>query len=139
MSKKRLLLVISVALTVMVMAMPGFGQVVNGKITGNVTDSTGAVIPNIDLELVNNDTGARWPTKSNESGAYVFDNLGTGMYTLTAHGSGFADYTISQIRVSVAQVGRIDVVLKLGNVSERLMYRLWRRWWRPTGHRFRWW
>jgi hypothetical protein len=86
MSKKRLLLVISVALVAMVMvSMPGFGQVVNGKITGNITDSTGAVVPNIDLELVNNDTRARWSTKSNDSGAYVFDKSWyRHMYTLTA-------------------------------------------------------
>jgi hypothetical protein len=118
----RIVVLLGVAASMMMLLKPVMvlGQAVNGKVIGNVSDSTGAVIPNVEITVTNDDTGARLVTNSSDSGVYVFDSLSSGMYTLTAKASGFADYTVTNIRVSVGQVGRIDLVLKVGNVSERV-------------------
>ncbi len=56
--------------------LPGqfaFGQVDEGSITGTVTDSTGAVVPDAQVSLVNTDQGITLQTRSGAYGSvYIF-------------------------------------------------------------------
>ena len=120
MPNKRLMVVFGLALlSFFTVRDAALGQV-NGKITGNVTDASGAIVPKANVMLINDGTAAQLTTQSNDAGVYVFDTLLSGIYTLTVQAPGFASYSVSDIRVSVGHVGRIDVTLKLGNVSEKV-------------------
>lgn len=59
-----------------------YSQVQNGTITGAITDSTGAVIPDANLTLTNKATGLVLHTHSGKQGIYIFPQLIPGDYTL---------------------------------------------------------
>ena len=63
-------------ISVSVLLMPSARAQENATITGAVTDPTGAVIPNVAITLTNTATGQARETASNNSGIYVFSNVG---------------------------------------------------------------
>src|SRR5260370_10646601 len=48
----------------------GFPQAGNGRITGTVTDATGAVLPGATMEVMNTDTRVVFSSISPETGSY---------------------------------------------------------------------
>jgi hypothetical protein len=62
-------------------------QTNQGAISGNVLDSSGAVVPNVKIVATNTATGATYETVSSSAGAYRFPNLTVGHYDLTATGA----------------------------------------------------
>jgi hypothetical protein len=101
-----------------VQSRSAFGQVDEGAITGTIQDSTGAVIPDAEVILVNTDQGITLQTKSNGSGGYTFSPVRIGNYSLSAAAKGFSKTTQKNIKVQVAQVVQVNVVLKLGAATE---------------------
>src|ERR1035441_8443728 len=91
-----------------------FGQVDEGSITGTVLDSSGAVIPNAKVTLVNTDQGITLEIKSNSTGGYTFSPVKQGNYTITVTAQGFSKTTQKNVHVDVAQVLQVNVSLKLG-------------------------
>src|SRR5262245_29484666 len=61
-----------------------FPQAANGRITGTVTDASGAVLPGVAVEVTNTATGVAFSTVSTETGAYSAPNLPPGVYSITA-------------------------------------------------------
>jgi hypothetical protein len=102
----------------LVQGRSAFGQVDEGAITGTVSDSTGAVVPNATLTLVNTDQGITLESKSNASGGFTFSPLRIGNYQLTVTAQGFSKTTQKNLKVSVAQVLQVNVALKLGAATE---------------------
>ena len=52
--------------------LAAFAQVDQGSITGLVTDTTGAVVPNAKVTLLNTDQGLTLETNTTNSGEYTF-------------------------------------------------------------------
>ena len=90
----------------------------NAAITGTVTDSSGAVVPNVTITLTNQATGQVKTAASTTSGSYFFANLGVGQYTLAASASGFQKYSRTDISVNVAQTLKEDVSLSVGSEGQ---------------------
>src|SRR5271154_974625 len=90
----------------------------NATVTGTVTDSTGAVVPNVAITLTNQATGQVRTGASNTNGAYNFPNLGVGQYTLAASGTGFEKFTRTGIVVNVDQSLKEDVTLTVGSEGQ---------------------
>ena len=67
-----------------------FGQVDQGSITGAIQDTTGAVVPNAKVTLLNTDVGLTSEVISDSAGRYTFSPLRIGHYTVTATAKGFA-------------------------------------------------
>src|SRR2546425_13090321 len=67
-------------------------QTQNGNILGTVRDTTGAVIPNVNLELEEQQTGLKRTTVSEGDGSYRFALVPLGNYTITAEQTGFRKY-----------------------------------------------
>src|SRR5271169_2012241 len=78
-SQMRLLWVVALSL---VITTGLFAQ--QTQVSGNVTDPSGAVIPNADITIVNVETGAQRETKADNQGRYVMPQLTPGTYKLTA-------------------------------------------------------
>ncbi len=64
-------------------------QGTSGVLTGTVTDSTGAVIPNADVKISNPISGYSQTAKADAQGQYRFPNLPFGRYHVTAGAGGF--------------------------------------------------
>ncbi len=58
--------------------------------------------------------------QSNDSGLFYFTLLPSGSYEFMVEAAGFKQYRDSHVLIQVAQVGRIDVPMELGNASEIL-------------------
>ena len=95
-----------------------FGQVDEGAITGTVQDTTGAVVPNAQVTLVNTDQGITLETKTNAGGGYTFSPVRAGHYQMTVTAQGFATTTQKNLTLQVAQVAQVNVQLKLGQTTE---------------------
>jgi len=93
---------------------------VSGSISGSVTDSTGAVIPEATMTLTNLGTNAKLTTQTDPTGFYKFLNLSPGNYKVDAGKSGFTHFTQEAITVLVNSNVRIDIAMKLGEVTQEV-------------------
>src|SRR5918912_1527642 len=64
----------------------------NATITGQVTDSTGAVIPGATIVVTNKDTNAERRVQANEDGNYTVTPLTPGSYTVVVEQANFKRY-----------------------------------------------
>lgn len=92
-----------------------------GTITGLVTDSTGAIVPNAVVVATNKATGVRAQTVSSSSGNYVIPSLQVGPYEVSVAVSGFKTFTRSGINLSSNDNIRVDVALEVGQTSEQVV------------------
>ncbi|HEU5400741.1 MAG TPA: carboxypeptidase-like regulatory domain-containing protein, partial [Terriglobales bacterium] len=95
-------------------------QVDEGSITGTVTDTTGAVVPDAVVTLLNTDVGLSLKNTTNSAGVYTFSPIRIGHYSVTVTAKGFAKTTQQNITVNVAQRLQVNVQLKLGAESETI-------------------
>ena len=101
----------------LLVALAAFGQGGNGSITGTITDSSGAVAPNVSIEVKNSETGAVFHGGTSSTGNYVV-SVPAGKYELTVTASGFKKYVRSNMVVETAANTRLDVTLEVGAVSD---------------------
>ncbi len=95
-----------------------YAQVVLGTITGTVTDKSGAIMPNVEVTLTNQETGVVRNTASTSAGVYSILELPAGSYTISANITGFQRITMSGLKLSSAQTLRQDFVMQLGSLTE---------------------
>ena len=95
-----------------------FSQGSTGRILGNVTDQTGAVIPGVTVTIRDVDRGVARTLVTDEAGIYNAPNLQPGTYSVRAELSGFAPVERQNIKLEVGQDIRIDAVLKPGQQNE---------------------
>jgi Carboxypeptidase regulatory-like domain len=108
-----------VALVSLLLAVPfAQAQLSRGSLTGVVTDSTGAVIPNAKVTVVNPNTAASWQTVTNANGQYSVPNLPPGPYELTFESASFKKLVRSGIDLGATEVLRVDAALEIGAVTE---------------------
>ncbi len=106
------------ALPLAMVAMSVFGQTQTATVRGTVTDASGAVIPGAALTLTNIDQSRPWEGESNASGAYLFQQIPPGNYSLSVGADGFKRYERPRFILQVAQVAQIDIALEVGDVTE---------------------
>src|SRR6185437_12058679 len=90
----------------------------NATVTGTITDSSGAVVPNATVVLTNTATGVSRQVTSNSVGAYRFPNVGIGTYDLVVTASGFSKSTRTGIVVNVASTITADAKLNVGSQAQ---------------------
>ena len=99
-------------------ALTGQGQSITGSIHGTITDSTGAVVADVTISATNTSTGIVTRTKSDAVGRYAFPTLTSGLYTISAEHPGLAVTVIPGITLDVYQRATVDVMMRVGSVSE---------------------
>src|SRR5215510_210461 len=95
-------------------------QETRASLSGIASDSSGAVVPGVTLQLTNTETGVVLSTTSNDAGLYRFLFLNPGQYKLVATHSGFKTFERENIELSVAEAGSLPIVLDVGAQSERI-------------------
>jgi hypothetical protein len=91
---------------------------VNGAIVGNVTDTSGGVVPGTSVTLTNLGTSAQLKVQSDATGFYQFLNLAPGQYRVEAEKSGFQRLTREPIVVEVNNSVKIDLTLTVGTTTQ---------------------
>ena len=95
-----------------------FAQSSNGQIAGNVTDTTGAVIPEAVVTATEQATGVKSTAKSTSAGSYRFPSIPNGVYTVSVVAPGFQTSTSTGVAVQVNSTTALDLKLSLGSVNE---------------------
>ncbi len=67
----------------LVASLPGSAQDASGKITGIVTDQTGATVPNAQVTVTNTATNINQQITTNKDGFYQALQLPIGLYRVT--------------------------------------------------------
>src|SRR5271169_6787792 len=93
--------VLAVVLTIGVLISGAvFGQAVS-QINGSVKDSTGAVVPDVQVTATQTDTDTKRTVTTDAAGSYILTNLPLGPYRLEASKMGFRTYVQTGIELQV--------------------------------------
>jgi hypothetical protein len=95
-----------------------WSQNVYGRISGTVSDSSGASIADTTVTLTNLDTNAKNQIATEASGNYSFVNILPGRYKIQAEKSGFKNFVREPIVVQIESGLKIDIVMPVGAASE---------------------
>jgi Carboxypeptidase regulatory-like domain len=95
-----------------------WGQAVTATITGTVTDSSGAAVAGAAVTARSVERGTVFKAVSNESGIYLITQLPVGNYDLRIEKEGFQTELFPTFTLTLNQVARFDVPLKVGQVAQ---------------------
>lgn len=93
-------------------------QSTDATLSGVVVDPSGKVIQEAEIEILNEETGIRFSTKTNQSGIYTISILPPGRYRLQVSKLGFKTLIKPGIVLYVESALAINFTLPLGAVSE---------------------
>lgn len=99
-------------------AMSGWSQ--TASVTGRVTDSTGAIVPDARVTVVNERTGVQFTGVTNMEGYYSIPSLPPGNYRLAIDRQGFRPVRAAGLELTVGQVARLDYTLEVGAVTDSI-------------------
>ena len=91
-----------------------------GRITGRVTDSSGAVIVGAKVSIENRGTQVKRVLDTNSSGDYVAPGIEPGIYSVSVEAPNFRTVVRERVQVEVANDLKLDFELPPGAASEVL-------------------
>ena len=92
-------------------------QAVSG-VTGIITDPSGAVVPGVQVVLLDTKTSRELTTTTNEDGVYTFNNVPPGGgFRLTFTGAGFQTTVLNDVQLSIGRTETHNAQLSPGQVS----------------------
>jgi len=100
------------------LAVPGYTQVSGARITGTVTDSTGAIIVGAQVTIKNTADGFTRELVTNRSGFYSTPNLSPGLYTVAASAKGFKSEVRTGLTLTVSADIEVNLTLAVGSASQ---------------------
>jgi hypothetical protein len=104
-------------------AAPASAQGTTSRVTGTVTDSTGAVIPGATVTLTNAQTGVSFETVTTAAGTYQFEAVQVGTYTVTVQLQGFRKFVSTDNRVNIGEPAVINAQMATGGIEESVEVR----------------
>jgi len=108
----------AVVLLLALMPTIASAQVLYGTLVGNVTDQTGAPIPNAKVEALNTSTGQLKNASTDDRGAYSFNDLQTGIYRVTIASPAFGKMQQENLRINANTTVRFDAAMSVAAVNE---------------------
>jgi hypothetical protein len=116
---KLMLRLVAVVLLLSVQVLYTRAQTTSGTITGNVTDSTGAVVSNASVELTNQQTNVSQTVKALADGNFAFGDVEPGTYSITVHASGFKTFVKRDLVLGASErLSAGSLALQVGSVSQ---------------------
>jgi hypothetical protein len=97
-----------------------WGQTEQAGITGTITDSSGAAVPEAQITATNASTGVSAAAKTNTLGYYNLPYLPIGTYNLKVEKSGFKAGVVSGIALRVNLIATVNVRLEVGTIQEQV-------------------
>jgi hypothetical protein len=116
--RSRVLWILSAVCMLILCTVPAFSQLGTSSITGRVTDTTGAVVPGVSIEVVQQSTNFRYLTESNDSGLFRVMSLRSGTYRVSFSLHGFSPLVRENVTVRTGEVVPVNAVLEIGEISQ---------------------
>src|SRR5208282_1418088 len=100
---------------------PGGSQIAGtGNIQGTVTDTTGAVVPQASVTLIDESTRVARKTTSDNAGVYLFPGIPISKFDLTVTAPGFKTYEQKGIVLEVGSSIAINASLSVGTAEMKV-------------------
>ena len=96
-------------------------QEFRGTITGLVTDSSKAAVPNANVQVKNLGTNEIVVSVTNGEGGYTAPLLSPGTYSISTTIAGFKAFTRSGVVLNVGQTVTVNLVLEVGAITEAVV------------------
>lgn len=113
--RRRLLLLISLCLLSTTVL---WAQVNTAQINGTVSDTSGAVVPKVQITVSNPATGFSRSTTSSDTGTYTFALLPPGTYDIRVEIQGFQTVVQKGVPLAVGQALTLNFSLQPGAISQ---------------------
>src|SRR5262245_19867177 len=95
-----------------------FAHTTNATLGGTVSDPSRALIPGVTITATNTQTGIVTTVVTNETGAYQFASLQTGIYKVTAELPGSQTQAYNDVTLGVGQQVRLNFTLQVGTQAQ---------------------
>lgn len=103
-----------------VTACSAFAQGTTSRVLGVVQDPSGAAVPGALVQLIHEGTRAAFSARTSESGAYAFEAVQSGSYTVTVEAAGFKKFVARGTQVAIGQPTTVHVTLEVGALAEQI-------------------
>lgn len=110
--------VILIGLALAAFPVPARAQTSFGAVVGTVTDSSGAVIPDVDVTIANTATGFARQMKTDQLGDYRAVSLLPGPYKVSAAHTGFAVAQSDIVNVVVGTTVTVNLTMQVGTAAQ---------------------
>jgi hypothetical protein len=100
--------------------VPLAAQGTTSRVTGIVSDSSGGVIPGATVTLTNDGTGISFTSATTGAGAYTFEAVQVGTYTVRVELTGFKTFVSTGNIVAIGQPRTVNARLETGTLSEEV-------------------
>jgi len=100
-----------------VLSVTGFAQTITGTISGQITDASGAVVPEATVTVQNIATSATRTATTTANGGFRVPDLDIGKYKVTVTAQGFKT-AVQTAEVLTGAVSRADFKLQVGQRTE---------------------
>jgi Carboxypeptidase regulatory-like domain len=94
------------------------GQINTGKITGVVSDSSGAAVAGAIIRATNQETSIATVSKTQQNGDYLLNFLIPGSYSIEVESQGFRRARQSDVNVVAGDAVRLDISLQIGELQQ---------------------
>src|ERR1700733_5125159 len=84
-------------------------------LAGNVTDQSGAAVPNVTVTAINNDTGQTRTSITGADGTYKFSLLPPGTYHVRFAAAGFKTSEFGAVILNVTETPQLNRTLEIGH------------------------
>ena len=113
----------SICVFSLILSLSLFAQGDRGTITGTVTDSAGAPMPNVAVSITNTATNTSVRVTTTGTGEYNVSSLQPGPYRVEIVAPGFKRYVQAGIQAAAGSSVRLDAKLEIGQVTESVEVR----------------
>src|SRR5258707_12193472 len=97
-----------------------FSQADTGRITGTVSDATGAVAPGVQVTIVAVETNRTQTFVTDNMGRYSSGPLRVGAYRVEAQATGFKHLVRDAISLQVQETAVINLELEIGEITQEV-------------------
>src|ERR1700761_9649642 len=97
-----------------------FAQVDRSGLSGTVTDSSGRVLPETRITVVQNSTQLKRETVSQSKGSYNISELPVGIYAITFRHTGFATVTYVDVEEVIGRTRTLNAALSVSGGEQRI-------------------
>ena len=89
-------------------------------LAGNVTDQSGAAVPNVTVTIINNDTGQNRTAITGADGTYKFSLLPPGTYHVRFAATGFKTSDVNAVTLNVTETPQLNRTLEIGQQTDQV-------------------
>jgi hypothetical protein len=115
--------VVSAATLLLAVGLGGtaLAQYTTSTLGVSITDPSGAPVPDATITVRSLDTGLQKTATSGSTGAFTFNALPVGNYSLSVEKAGFSTFTQTGITLTIDQPLNVPVKLKVGTINEQVL------------------